>query len=199
VSQREAAIYSAAVRLFRDKGYHATSVQDLADAVGLQKASLYHYIRGKEDLLLRLTRDAIAGHLEDLAAAEVSGGTGRQRLVRLLFAHVRRICANSDLLTVLLREAHALSPPAQEEVRRLSARYQHGLAGVVVDGVQDGSLTVADPALAALALLGAVNWIHRWYRPEGRLSPDEIAAGMIDLFLHGLAPAPSAREEEMQE
>jgi AcrR family transcriptional regulator len=186
---REASIYDAAVRLFEERGYHATSIQDLADAVGLQKASLYHYISGKEDLLLRIVERTMAGYLADLTQAEAAPGTGAERLHALVRLHVARVCEEAATLTILLRDAHGLTGEARARAVALTDRYTDGVTRLLRQGAEDGSLrSDLDPPVAALFLLGALNWIHRWYRPGGRLSPSELADRFWALIAQGFLP-----------
>lgn len=188
VEDRKRTIFDTAVRLFKTKGYHATSVKEIADAVGLQKGSLYHYMTGKEDLLDEIARTAISAYLVDLRKVEEEGGSGREMLAHLVRRHVDRVTRDTDTITVLLREAHALSAKAKEEIHALTSRYTDGLVAILGRGVADGSLACADPALAALAILGALNWMTQWYVPGGRLTPGRIAELLEALILEGLRP-----------
>lgn len=191
---RETSIYHAAVRLFEERGYHATSVQDLADAVGLQKASLYHYMSGKEDLLFRIVERTMAGYLSDLAEVGRTSGTGAECLQALVRRHVARVCEEAATLTILLRDAHGLTGEARERAIGLTDRYTEGVAEILRRGAADGSLRRdLDPAIAALFLLGALNWIHRWYRPGGRLAPPEIADRFWAFVCHGFLPPEGGR------
>ncbi len=188
MEDRKRTIYDTAVRLFKAQGYHATSVKEIADAVGLQKGSLYHYMSGKEDLLLEIARTAITAYLADLERVRREDGTGREMLSHLIRRHVERVTRDTDTITVLLREARSLSEKARSEIHGLTSRYTDGLAEIVEKGARDGSLAFADPALAALAILGALNWMTQWYVPGGRLDPARIAELIDALVLEGLRP-----------
>lgn len=180
-------ILDAALALFYAQGYHATSMQDLADAVGLQKGSLYHYIRSKEDLLYPLIEQTLEGYVRDLEAIVASGGSAAERLRRAVTAHVERVARFGDMMTVFISEGRHLKPDEQDRVRALSGRYRRMLEDLIREGADTGEFRTGDPALATMALLGACNWLPQWYRPDGRATPAQIAEEFIKLFLGGLA------------
>ncbi|MFS8639230.1 MAG: TetR/AcrR family transcriptional regulator [Symbiobacteriaceae bacterium] len=186
---REQEIVEAARKLFREKGYYATTMQDIADAVGLQKASLYHYIKSKEALLLRIAGETMRLFHAELDRIEASGGSKREQLAAAIRAHVRIVTEHLETLTILFRESHALPPEHGEKVRAETRRYTRRLTQLIADGVAAGEFKPVDPGAACLAILGACNWIYRWYAPDGRLSPDDIAEAFVRVFMDGLARA----------
>ena len=184
---KHAEILESAVRLFQEKGYHATSMQDIADEVGLQKGSLYHYISGKEQLLYEIVHGTISGYTENLREiASSPGESARARLERAVRAHVEAIAANLGMLTIYLREAHALTDQQRLEVNARSDEYYRLFSGLIAEGVRAGEFRRVDNRMAAFAILGACNWVYRWYRPGGRLRPGEIADRFLEVFLRGL-------------
>jgi AcrR family transcriptional regulator len=181
-------VYAAALRLFRQKGYHATSMQDIAAAVGLYKGSLYHYIGSKEELLVRVFERAMAALLEDterIAADEALGPSAQLR--QIIEAHVEAVANNLDALTVYLHEWRALAGESLASVRLQRERYTGLVGGIVSRGVHLGEFQAADVRIVTLGLLGMCNWLCQWYRPGGRLTPAEIAGHFADLVLSGLA------------
>jgi len=180
-------VYAAALRLFTEKGYHATSMQDIAAAVGLYKGSLYHYIGGKEDLLVRVFEHAMGGLLDDVEriAADASLAPSEQ-LRRVIQAHVQAVASNLDALTVYLHEFRALAGESLDEVRHQRERYRALVEAVVRRGVERGEFATADVGIATLGVLGMCNWIVQWYRPGGRLGPQQIADRFAELLLGGL-------------
>jgi AcrR family transcriptional regulator len=179
-------ILDAAADLFHQQGYHATTVADIATAVGLKKGSLYHYITGKELLLRTLAEDTIRGYLEDAERIAGEPGSAALRLRDLIGAHLRRVCAAPERVTVLVREAHYVPEPLRRDVQGMTRRYTHLVAQIVAGGIETGEFAPVDPMVAALMLLGALNWTHRWYQRDGRLRPEEIADACAALFLAGL-------------
>ncbi len=184
--ERPQEILNAAADLFHHRGYHATTVEDIAAAVGLKKGSLYHYITGKELLLKTLAEQTIQGYLEDAERIAKGEGTASERLARVIEAHVRRLCAEPERVTVLVRESHYVPESLASDVRGRTRRYSHLLSDLIAQGIRAGEFEDADPGVAGLMLLGALNWAHRWYQPDGRFSPEEIGKQFSQLFLRGL-------------
>ena len=180
-------VYAAALRLFREKGYHATSMQDIAAAVGLYKGSLYHYIDGKEELLARVFERGMGALLADVEriAADTTCAPSAQ-LRQIVEAHVAAVATNLDALTVYLHEWRALAGDSLYTVRAQRERYTHLVAEIVARGVQSGEFRVPDVGIATLGLLGMCNWLCQWYSPSGRLSAREIGARFADMVLDGL-------------
>jgi AcrR family transcriptional regulator len=180
-------VYEAALRLFREKGYHATSMQDIASAVGLYKGSLYHYIGSKEDLLAQVFERALGALLSEVEhiAADTASAPSVQ-LRRVVEAHVGAVASNLDALTVYLHEWRALAGDSLSTVRAQRERYAAVVEDIVARGVRSGDFQVPDVRLATLALLGMCNWLCQWYSPAGRLGAPEIGARFADLVLDGL-------------
>ncbi|MCE0764719.1 TetR/AcrR family transcriptional regulator [Pseudonocardia kujensis] len=174
-----------AARIFARKGYRSTTLQDIADEFGVLKGSLYHYIRSKDELLFEVVRTVYGGglaHLRELAGADLDPV---ERLRAVIRGHVRYLIDNLVGTTVLLHEFDQLS--AEHRARLPVRDYQEVVAGLVVDARADPRVKPdLDPQLTALAVLGAANWVHRWYRPDGRRSPEEIGAAYADLLVDGM-------------
>ena len=174
-AERETAIRVAALGIFRRKGYHAASMQEIADAVGLNKGSLYYYISSKEELLVRLFQGRAEHVLGELEVAASRPGTARERLSAMVRTYVLGVLGNLDAVHVYLREEHALPPTALKQVRRVHQAMRDHFERVIVDGIRQGDFVERDPKLATLALLGTCTWVHRWYRPRGRLTETAVA------------------------
>jgi AcrR family transcriptional regulator len=184
---RSEELYAAALRLFNEKGYHATSMQDIATALGLYKGSLYHYIGGKEELLVQVFERAMATLLEEVEQIVAGSSLRPSAQLRLLIqAHVRAVASNVDALSVYLHEFRALAGPALEKVRAQRDRYREIMAAVVERGMRDGEFVSGDVDIVTLGVLGMCNWLAQWYKPGGRLAPSEIADQFADLVLAGL-------------
>lgn len=183
---------AAAIRLFHEKGFHATSMQDIADAVGLQKGSLYHYISSKEDLLTVIVHGAIAQYIGRLAEVKAMDLPVRQKLELAVRHHLTGIAENLSMLTIFLRESYALNPEQQTLIAEESARYNRMFEELYAEGVARGEMRDLDPKLVTRTVLGACNWYYRWYRPDGALSIDEMARIATDMLFGGIAAAPSA-------
>jgi AcrR family transcriptional regulator len=185
--ERSEEVYAAALRLFTEKGYHATSMQDIAAALGLYKGSLYHYIGGKEDLLVQVFERAMGSLLTDVE--RIVGDTSltaSAQLREVIAAHVQAVASNLEALTVYLHEFRALSGDSLETVREQRDRYRRLVETVIGRGASAGEFVVADVGVATLGVLGMCNWVAQWYRPGGRLGPRQIAEHFGEMVLAGL-------------
>ena len=174
-AERQTAIRAAALRFFRRKGYHATSMQDIADAVGLYKGSLYYYVSSKEELLVQLFEGRAEQVLGEIETAASTSGTAPDRVRAMVRAYVLGVLRNLDPVHVYLLEERSLPPAALQQVHRQQQAMRGHFQRVIVDGMRRGDFATSDPTLAVLALLGMCTWVHRWYRPRGRLAEDAIA------------------------
>ncbi len=191
-SNKQAEIQVAAIRLFQQKGYHATSMQDIADAVGLQKGSLYHYISGKEDLLVAIIHDAIAKYNARLAEVRAMDLPVSKRLELAVRYHLQGIAENLGMLTIFLRESYAVNEEQAALLNKESTKYNRMFEELYQEGIDSGELRNLDPKLATRTVLGACNWFYRWYNPEGRRSMAELSDFFVDLLFHGIE-APGAK------
>ena len=184
VAKREA-VLRAAVDLFNEHGFSATSLDDVAARLGVTKPVIYHYLGTKEQVLLEcLSRGLTA--LEQAAhdaQAEHGGGAERLRAFLIRYAEINMAPFGRS---VVLTADHDLSAEAQVQFRAMKRRVDEALRGLIAEGAKDGSLRAEDPPLAAAALAGAMNWIPRWQDPTGRLPPDQVAARLVDILMEGM-------------
>lgn len=183
---RETEILDAAARLFKEKGFHATSMRDIADAVGMQKGSLYYHIASKEELLFRISHDAINAVIARLEAIAEAPLSPTEKLRQAIENHVLTLCERLDLLSVFLRESKTLTAEQQAQILERRKRYEELFESILEEGIAAGEFRAVDVPIVASGLLGMLNWMHQWYRPDGRLSPQQIAAIFVDLTLRGL-------------
>lgn len=192
---KEAEIFAAAVRIFRQKGYHAASMQDLADAVGLQKASLYYYVSSKEDLLLSIYErlaGAFTRQLTELIAAPLSPS---DKLRRAVESQVVALGEQLELFTVYLSEQKFLNGRPRERIRAEAERHAELIESILNEGIEAHVFRECNVTVTARAIIGMCNWLYQWYSPEGRLTPREIAEIFGDLVLDGVEspPGPSPK------
>ena len=179
-STREGEILTAAARIFREKGYHGTSVQDIAEAVGLLKGSLYHYIRSKEELLARLFEGSLGDTIVELEAIATRNATTTERLRDMVRVYVMSVTANLDAVGIYLREWRSLPAPELARVRARRRAMRRLFEDVITEGVKRRELSASDAKIAALAIIGMCNWTYEWYRPRGRLTPAALADELAD-------------------
>ena len=181
---RRSQILQMAGHLFSQRGYHATSIRDLAKALNLQGGSLYAHIASKEELLLEVVRQAAARFQEVLEGLPEDGP--RERLVALVKGHLRVIAEELPRATVFFHEWKHLSPPLLEEAKALRDRYEEGVQKVIAEGVEKGVFRVENLRLATLFVLSALNWTYQWYRPEGPMSLEELSETYARMVLKAL-------------
>lgn len=190
-SSREA-LYRGAAELFAANGYHGTGMADLERATGLSRGSIYHYVRGKDDLLFSITTEYLHRLIEsgnELLAREVPA----EERLRLFSRRVlQEIVEHLPEMTVCFRDLHAVPEPRREEVLDMHRQYEQIWADMLQRGVDDGTLKSAVPVpLIVKALLGLHHYAYIWLRPDGRMSSDEIADNFTDIVLTGLLPGSS--------
>ena len=182
--RRSKEILRAALRGFRERGYHATTLEDIAERLGVGKTALYHYFPDKESILYACHQESLA-ELDRIIKGTKELETAAERLGFVIREHVRVM---TDTLegSPLAFEVSALSPERQHEVIAARDRYERALRRIIAQGVEDGEFRAADPKIAVFAILGAINWIARWYRPEGSLHADELGAEFAHHLVGGL-------------
>ncbi|MBM3128822.1 MAG: TetR/AcrR family transcriptional regulator [Chloroflexi bacterium] len=186
VANKQELIFAEAVRIFRQKGYHATSMQNIADAVGLQKASLYHYLPSKEALLFKIFERSSGALTRQLEAICASADAPADKLRRAIQAHLVALCDQLDTYTVYLSERRALSNRYHAQVRAEGEKHARLIEKILAEGIARKHFHALDTRMTALAILGMCNWLYQWYSPGGRLTPEQIAAIFSGVVLNGV-------------
>jgi TetR/AcrR family transcriptional regulator, cholesterol catabolism regulator len=184
VGTRRTELTRQAARLFAEKGYHGTSIGDLAQAMGVQKGSLYAHISSKEDLLYETMREgAAAFHAALDAVPDFLPPTSKIRLA--LRGHLRVVAEQLEVATVFVREWRYLEGERREEILAERRRYEERFRALFREGRELGGLrTDLDEASAVLLTLSAANWAYTWLRPG--YDTDELADGFYALLLDGI-------------
>ncbi len=183
--RRRAEILHAALRAFRAKGFHATTLDDIAEHLGVRKTALYHYFPDKESILYECHRESLVQVHRLLKDAVEQCDLAADQLRHVIREHVR-VMTETLGGSPLAFEVTALSPRHQKQVIRERDRYEGGLRQIIARGVAEGEFRSADPKTAVFAILGAINWIARWYRPEGSLHAPELGEEFADYLVGGL-------------
>ena len=183
-SRRRAEILQAALRAFRDQGYHATTLEDIAGVLGLRKTALYHYFPDKEAILYACHRESLTELSRILKGAHALDSAPEQ-LAYVIREHVR-VMIDTLEGSPLAFEVTALSPERQRGVIAARDRYERALRKMIEDGIAAGEFRAVDAKIAVFAILGAINWIARWYSPEGSLRAPELGGQFADHLLGGL-------------
>jgi AcrR family transcriptional regulator len=193
--RRRREIADAAAAVFAERGYHATSVAALLEATGLSAGALYHYVASRDDLLMAICDELLDPLLERAEEiADTGEATAEQRLRDLLRTWLEHIARHLDHMRVFAQERHVIErEPRWSDIHDKRLRFERILDGLLAQCEESGSLAVPDRRLARLALLGMVNYTPTWYRPGGRLRPQEIADGYHDMLVSAYRPRSEER------
>lgn len=192
--RRKEEILRSAAKAFRKRGFHGTSTDEIAGALGMTKGNLYYYFRDKEQLLYSCHDHSLNLMLEALQQARGSRNRPEEKLRTLIRKHVEVMIDELGGSAMAL-DFGSLSPALLKRVIAKRDRYEQGFRQIIAEGAGSGAFAARDPKLAALAILGSINWMARWFRPEGRYSAGEIGEAFADFFVRGLsAPAGGGRE-----
>lgn len=179
-----ARIIRAAASLFRLKGFKATTVRELAEAVGMKSGSLFYFFRSKEDILLAIMDEGLVEVHTAVAEAQ-QGGSAEAGFRAMLQRHLEGILdRDSDHMNVMLYEMRALPTPAERQIRQLRRAYDSMWEAQIEALIQEGRWRGSgEPRLSRLALMGALNWSVQWFRPSRGDTIEGLAATLCDLFL----------------
>ena len=185
-ARRREALLLAAVRMFNERGFHATSLDDVAARVGVTKPVIYHYLGNKDRVLFECVSIGVAELDAAAQAARRLPGNGLDRLKAYLRFYAEATMADFSRCVVRTGD-EALSPESALRFRALKAAIDRTMRDMIAEAVADGSAKVDDVWLAAFTFAGALNWPARWHRADGALPPAEIARRMVDLLVSGIA------------
>jgi AcrR family transcriptional regulator len=179
-------ILDAAAQVFRQKGFHGASMSAIAEAVNLQKASLYHHVTSKQEILLELLERALGLLTEHIAGIAAQNIPADQKLRQMMRAYLIALADNSDLSSVLLFEHRSLDKKSHARHVPHRDTFEELWRNVINEGVAAGVFACPNSGVAVRALMGVMNWTLTWYRPEGDKSIEKIADEYADLMFHGL-------------
>lgn len=181
-------------RAFSARGYHNTSLDDVAKALGISKGTLYNYVHDKQEILYAFHQ--LAYELSDRAFSfgRAQGGTGAEQLRHILVHYIELLTGELGACGALI-EVDALRPEDRAEAARRRDAFVEAFVAIIEEGIGDGSISAVDPKLAVFTFMGAINWLPRWFDPDGRLPGKAVAEQMTDLLMSGLATsAPHLRK-----
>jgi AcrR family transcriptional regulator len=179
-------IVEAATKIFSERGYHAASMSDIAEAVGFRKASLYHHVRKKEDLLFAIHESLVDELITETMAVSSSSAAPAEKVRQLLHVTMRFIARNRDGVAVFLAERHAVTGERWQALVVKRDLYERMVSQIIVEGRAIGQFVDLQPEIAAKALLGMANWGYTWFQQDGPLTADEVAEVFAAIALNGL-------------
>jgi TetR/AcrR family transcriptional regulator, cholesterol catabolism regulator len=194
-------ILRAAARLFQQQGYDGTSMNDVAAALKLSKGGLYHHFQSKDEILFNLMNHAMDITEDQVIAPVKAIANPEERLRALIRRHIGVVLSERDReITVMLHENHPLSPALRKRINARKKDYVHFVENLIAEVQSNaqanaqnnaqntrvgGSKKTVTPRAAAFALLGMINWIYQWYRPEGSLQEESLVQQYTEIFFQG--------------
>lgn len=183
---RQTQIISAAESLFRRKGYLATTMRDIASALGVRGASLYSHIGGKEELLWEIASRAADDFFAALEPIAASDEPAQLKLRRAIIAHVGVITRNLDSAAVYFNEWRHLGARRRTQFAKRRDEYEALFRSILREGITSGIFAPVDEKFAALLVLSALNWTHQWYKPNGPLTAEEVGRMLAEMLMNGM-------------
>jgi TetR/AcrR family transcriptional regulator, cholesterol catabolism regulator len=184
---RKSEILEEASKLFHKKGFHGTSVEDLAAASGVSKATLYYHTKNKEQILYDIHERFMQEGFRLLSEIEAATASSTEKLTQFFVAQCRLTDKHQSDIAVVMAELDRLSPRRRRAMIDKREKYLAVLVRILSEGIDRGEFRPIDPGLTALCVMGMVNWLHKWYRPSGPLGPDEIGRHMAAIVIGGLS------------
>jgi TetR/AcrR family transcriptional regulator, cholesterol catabolism regulator len=186
VKSRRTEILECAARLFREKGYKATSMRDIAKAVGIQGASLYNHIKSKEELLSELLMFIANLFTKEMNEINKSSLPPVEKIKRLIGLHVRYTAEHTDAISIITSEWIHLEKSVLPEYLRLRADYEKKFEKIIAECIKEGSFEKVNPKIALFSILSTLRWLYTWYNNQKDINPIELEQQMIHCLLTGL-------------
>jgi AcrR family transcriptional regulator len=186
--QREAkrnAVLQAAAQLFNERGFHATSLDDVAEKLNVSKPTLYYYVKNKEEILFECVRQGLAMMQKGIEDTRKAGGQTLDQLTACLNTYARIVTMDFGMCLIRIGE-DPLSAPRRKELRKLKAAIDMEFRRLIAKGIDEGVIAPCDPKMAAFVTAGALSWIGRWYRPDGEFTPEQIAEQCNAILFNGI-------------
>jgi AcrR family transcriptional regulator len=184
---KRGALLLAAAKMFNVRGFHASSLDDVAASVGVTKPTIYHYLGNKEQVLIACMRIGLTALQEAADEANCTHGNGLEKLRTFLMRYAQ--VNMSEFGQCVIRTGdELLSVEGLKELQSLKRPIDSAMRGFITEGITDGSIASGNVKLMAFALAGALNWPGRWYQADGEMSPQTIAENITDFLTLGFAP-----------
>jgi AcrR family transcriptional regulator len=183
ISKQE--IIVTASKYFQEKGYHATSMSDIANELGVNKAALYYYVENKESILCEIFNQAMNAVEPLVTEIRNSNIPIPDKIRRIIHVHIVSLIEEMPILTVFFTERNHLPPEHWKLIKQRRHVFEETIADIFREGIKTGVFKNIDVQPVVYGLLGMCNWIYQWYKPGGRLNAENLAKVYSDLVLEG--------------
>ncbi len=183
---RAGEVFRTAAQMILQNGYDATSVSDIARALGITKAGLYHYIHGKTQLLFDIMQYGLDELDREVAQPAYKIEDAEDRIRFMIGTHARIVTRGHGAVTILVDETRALTPAQNRVITKRKRAYLDFLRDTLKQLQSEGKLRDVNITVAAFGILGTINWLSRWHQPNGLLDEEQIAGQIVDIALNGL-------------
>lgn len=190
--QRRAEIVAAGAEVFRDRGFEATSLKDVAEKLGTDRASLYYYVASKNELFQLVTQQAVDEVVNAAERTSAAPGDPVEKLRELIVTTLEKYADHFPYMFVYIQEdmsrihSESLDEVWARTMLQLGRRFEDAVLSIIDEGIAAGQLTVSHRKIAMNTVIGAVNWTHRWYRPSGKLTGRQLGVEMAAVLISGL-------------
>lgn len=179
------AVLSTAAQLFNEKGFHATSLDDIAARLHVSKPTLYYYVKNKDEILIACVRRGLEMMHEGIEETRKAGGSAIEQLMACMRTYTRIVTMDFGMCVIRIADDE-LPPKSRKELRRLKSGIDMEFRRLVAAGVEEGAIAPCDPKMTAFLIAGALGWIGRWYQPGGEYEPEQIADQFITTLCGGV-------------
>ena len=186
--QREAkrnAVLTTAAQMFNERGFHATSLDDIAARLNVTKPTLYYYVKNKDEILLECVKKGLHMTLDGIEASRAAGGNAIDQLRACMRVYADIVTQPFGMCIIRVGDEE-VPEPSRTELRRMKSEIDHAFRRAVAQGVAEGALAPCDPKMTAFVIAGALSWIGRWYQEGGSYSAQEVAEQCIGTLMHGV-------------
>ena len=175
-----------ASKLFKEKGFEAASMRDIAGELGIEAASLYSHIKSKDEILEKICFRMADEFIKAIDEVNDLYFNAEEKLGMAIKNHVKIVTSNLDSSSVFIREWRHLTKPKLKQFIAMRDKYESGFTQILVNGENENVFEAPDKKFAVLTILSALNWLTEWYSPKGKMTPDEIAEHLTEFILTGL-------------
>jgi AcrR family transcriptional regulator len=184
------AVLATAAQLFNERGFHATSLDDIAARLNVSKPTLYYYVKNKDEILIECVRNGLQMMTDGIEEKRKAGGKAIDQLIACIRIYTGIVTLDFGMCVIRISDDE-MPAVNRAELRRLKSGIDMAFRRIITEGIAEGSFRPCDPKMAAFAVAGALGWIGRWYENGGDYNPEQIATQYIELLLNGILQPPT--------